>query len=222
MPYNINTFKEDYELISRKLRSGNTLDAAQFNINAQQATLQKFENDRAIFLKTQETSDFLEIYLKTKIGSPDPLTGYWAYPSDFLHTASMRRYNVIPDQQSNEIPFTPVKNRSWGDINRSQLTPATLQFPKYTEFGDKFKILPKNVGIVYMDYFKQPTQPIWNFTVISDTEVYNPVGSVDFEWDSYSAPEVMANFLQIVGINLKDTELSQFAQMYKQESNSEL
>lgn len=221
MSVNVNYFKNFVEFCANKVQVGGTVSPAQFDFLANQAQLLIFEKDRQIFLQTQETSDYLELFFKNLTTSVPP-TGLLAYPSDFQHTASVRAYYVRAAGQSTEITVDPVKNKDWGDISSSQLQKPTKRFPKYTEFKREYRFLPMDIGTVMVDYFATPRIPVWGFTMISGRPVYNPATSVDFEFDEFAINAVASAYLQFIGVNLKDGELSQFAQMFKQESNSPL
>jgi hypothetical protein len=119
-----------------------------------------------------------------------------------------------------EIPVEEVRNESWGDIQISALYEPTLRFPKYSEFSDNIRILPKNVGIVMMDYFKLPTAPVWGYTITNSRPVYNSSTSTNFDWDEFSFNNIAAIYLSLIGVNLKDGELAQFSELYKQQTNS--
>lgn len=221
MAVSIDKFKQFVEFVSNKVQVGNSVTITQFNELANRAQMQLFEKDRQIFLTNQETSDYLELFLKSIVVSVPP-SGNVPYPADFQHTASMRAYYYRPDGKSVEVPVDPVKNRDWGQIYASQLNPGTKRFPKYTEFRKEYRVLPKDIGIIMIDYFKTPIPPVWNYTVASGRPVYDPTGSVDFEWDEFAFNNVAAMYLSLIGINLKDGDLLSFSEMYKKETSSPL
>jgi len=220
MPVNIDVFKRTAEFISNKTQSGNTTTAAQFNLLANAAQLQVFEKDRLIFLKTGESSDYLDWFLKNLTLNPDLTTGYLPYPSDYQHTSAVRSYYVKPKQRSVEVKVNQVKNTDWGAIGSSTLQKPTKRFPKYTEFKDEYRFLPKDIGIVMLDYYKTPVAPVWGFTIANNEEVYDPTTSTDFEWADAFFGEVMAVYVGFLGINLLEPELEQYAEMQKKETNS--
>lgn len=215
MGQNIDVFKKTSEFISAKVQSGNTVTPAQFPLIADQAQLLPFEQDRLIFLKTGESSDYLDWFLKNTIINPSVFTGYANYPSDFQHTAGVRSY-----YNGSERTVDLVTNKAWGDIQQSELEPATLLFPKYTEFNSEYRFLPRNIGIVMLDYWKRPVKPIWAYTIVNNVPVYNPTGSVDFEWPEFALNRVMSVYLQLIGINLQSKELLAFSSQFKQENQS--
>jgi len=215
---NVNTFKLFVEFVSNKVQSGNAVSPSQFNEVANRAQMQLFERDFQTFLATKQISEYLKTFLKNKVYSVTS-TGLISYPSDFQHLSSLRRYYVSASG-GKEIPIEEVRNESWGDIQISALYEPTLRFPKFSEFSDNIRILPKNVGIVMMDYFKTPTAPVWGYVTTNNRPVYNAATSTNFEWDEFSVNNVAAIYLSLIGVNLKDGELAQFSELYKQQTNS--
>jgi len=219
MPTNVDTFKKFTEFVANKVQSGGSISSDQFNLVAHRAQMQLFEKDYGTFLQSGQISEFLNTFLVNYVTNVPPTTGAIAYPSDYEHLASMRRYYVKPTG-SQEIPIEEVKDISWGEIYRSQLLTPTLQFPKFNAFATEFRFLPKNVGIVMVDYFKTPVAPVWGYTIVNNAQAYDSSTSTDFEWDEYALNNVAAIYLSLVGVNIKDMELSQFAEMYKAQTNS--
>ncbi len=221
MAFSLNVFYEMSDAIAKKSLIGGTMTISERDNFARLAQMQIFEKDRSVFISRKETSDYLELFLKNTIISV-PLTGNVPYPIDLEHTASIRSYYAKPNGKSVERPVAPVKNRDWGAVGSSHLQIPTKQFPKYTEFKDEYRFLPKDIGIVYVDYFKTPIAPVWGFTVVNNRPVYDATTTINFEWDEFAVGEVLSAFLQLVGISIKDAELSGFAQGYQQQTNSVL
>lgn len=215
MGYNVNDFKLLSEFISNKIQSGGTVSVPQFESAANSAQLQVFEKDRLTFLKTGDSSDYLDWFLKTATINPSPLTGYADYPKDFQHTANVRAYYLGIERQ-----VDLVENKAWGKVQASKLIHPTRLFPKYTEFSGEYRFLPKNIGIVMLDYWKEPIKPVWGSTIVNNQEVYDPATSVDFEWPAFALNTVMANYLSLIGVNLQAKDLQQFAEVFKQQNNN--
>ncbi len=213
---NIDYFKKYTEdILANKNQSGNSITPSQFNIAANQAQMIIFERDRLTFLKTGESSDFLDWFLVNKIINPNILTGFAPYPADYQHTAGVRSYYNGKEQK-----VDLVTNNAWGEVQQSQLIPPTLDFPKYTEFAGEYRFLPRNIGTVMLDYWKEPIKPVWGYTTVNNVAVYNPLTSVDFEWASFSTEQVADAYISIVAQNLKDTQLAQYAELKSQQNKS--
>lgn len=220
MSVNINDFKNFTEFLSNKAQAGNSLTPAQFNQAANRAQVQVFEKDRAVYVSEELTSDFLSTFLKTKIFNGPFVTGEIIKPTDFQHIANVRSYHIKDDGVGTNVDLKGVKSSNWGEIISSSLSVPTSRWPKYSEYGNTLRILPTDLDTVTIDYFKTPIKPVWAFTVVNGRPVYDATNSVNFEWDDFATNNVAAYFLQLVGVNLKDGELANFANMYKQETNS--
>jgi hypothetical protein len=181
--------------------------------------MQVYEKDYQTFLATEEVSELLRIYLKQQTTSV-PLTGEIPYPSDYQHITALRKYYVNPKGKGKMIQIEEIKNVAWGFIQASSLQEPTLRFPKFSEFDGVIRFLPRNIGIIEIDYLKTPDQPIWGYTIVSGRPVYDPLTSVNFEFQDYSTNAVAAVFLSLQGVNLRDSELEQFAQEYMKQTNS--
>lgn len=211
----INAFKLFTEFVSNKIQSGGSVSVEQFESAANSAQMQLFEKDRKTFLKTGESSDFLTWFLRSVTINPNRTTGYSPYPFNFQHTASIRAY-----YNGKERPIEKVTNQAWGNIQVSVLQEPNRIFPKYSEFADEFRFLPRDISIVMLDYWTVPVKPVWGFTIVNNKQVYDPTISVDFEFPEFAENEVAANYLSLVGVNLKDTMLEQFSQQFKAENNN--
>jgi hypothetical protein len=218
MSVNINDFRNFVLTVQNKVQSGNTITVAQFNNLCNRAQMSKFEADRSVYIQTGELTKFLTFFLKNSIQQVSPL-GELPYPSDWEHTVAMRNYYVRPNGKSVEVQVVESKDKSWGEVQTSSLLEPTLRFPKYMEFANEFRFLPKSIGTIY---FKTPVAPLWNYTVVNSRSVYDPLTSVDFEFEDFSTNEVAAIYLQLVGINIQMPELIKFATEFKEESKAVL
>lgn len=213
---NINDFKIYTEnILANKVQSGNTITPAQFNVAAHRAQMIVFEKDRLTFLKTGESSDFLDWFLVNKIINPDILTGYAPYPTDYQHTAGVRSYYNGKEQK-----VDLVTNNAWGEIQQSELMPPTLSFPKYTEFAGEYRFLPRNIGTVMLDYWREPVKPVWGYTIVNNVAVYDPTTSVNYEWGSFAVEMVADAYISIIAQNIKDQQLAQYAEVKGKQNNS--
>ena len=221
MSVNINSFKNKVEFIMNKSQSGNSYKPSQFNDVCQMAQMQLFEKDYQTFVNTEHISDYLNVFIKYKVGSV-PSSGEYILPNDAQHLLSVRKYYVRPNGKSVMIQVKAIDNVAWGLFQISSLREPTARFPKYTEKADKLFFAPKNIGIIEVDYLKTPVTPIWGFTIVNNRPQYNPSTSTNFEWSEHSVNHVASIFLSLVGCNLKDNQLSQFSEMYKEQTNSVL
>ncbi len=231
MAVNVNSFKNFVEYVANKNQQGNSVTPSQFSLIANRAQMVKFEADRNVFIETKELTKYLTFFLKN-IVKQVPLSGNLIYPADWQHTVSVRSYFVRKkwnpvtgkyEATSVEVEVKESKDKSWGNVQISSLLKPIPRFPKYLEFAEEYRFLPKNIGTVYIDYLKTPIAPVWGFTILPNGRTqYDPAISVDFEFEDFSTNEVAAIYLSLIGVNLKDSELSAFSQAFKQESKAPL
>ena len=216
MATNVNTFWNFVNYVSNKVQVGSTLSPSQFNLVANRAQMVLFEKDYETLLATEEISEYLRTFL---VSNPYmvPANGELAYPSDYQHLASMGNY-----YNGTFIQCSEIKNTAWGLEQVSQLRQATKRFSKFTKGGTYIEFLPKNIGIIQMDYFRTPVAPVWGYTVVSSRPVYDASTSTNFEWNETFLNAVAAIFLQLIGINLREGDLLQFANQFTAETNSKL
>lgn len=216
MSTSVNDFKKFVEFCSNKAQSGSATPS-EFNLAAHRAQMQKFEMDFQRFLQDGYVTDYLTAFMKKKTLLIDTF-GNTNLPSDYQHTASVRSYYVHPTKGGIEVEVTEETNFEFGKLQASQLFVGSKRFPKCSYFSTQMRFLPRDLGLAYLDYFFTPPEPIWNYTIVSNAEVFDPTGSVDFLWDSVYMNEIAGMYLSLISVNLKDGELQAFAEMYKQQN----
>lgn len=211
---NINDYRLFLEFVSNKQQIGRTFTTSQFNLLADRAQKQKFEQDYSVFIATSSITEYLSTFLKTTT-LPVNGQGKSSYPSDYAHLSSLNFYYVKESGQGKMVPIKEVKNADWSEIGASTLLKPTKRYPKFSFYANEISFLPRDIGLVSMDYFKEPSSPVWGFTIVNSREVYDPTTSVQFESPDFSMNDIMALMLSFVGINIQVPMLVQYAEQFK-------
>lgn len=215
MSTNVNTFFQFTNYISNKSQSGNTITPADFDIIANNAQMYQFTQDYETYNNTGVCSNYLKTFLKIGgVYQVPPTTHVVPYPSDFEYVSSMRHYY---NQTQYKVEY--VDNIEVGEI----LVPNSLEYPtkrfaKYQYVDDGLNIMPNDVGIIYLDYFRTPVAPHWGYTIANDEPVYDPANSTNFEWGTYFFNRIASIYLQFIGINLQDGQIEKFANEFTAET----
>jgi hypothetical protein len=211
----INLFYQLYTQITLKQNVGGTLTPDAFNNFCQQSNLQLMAEDYQTFFKTKVVTNFLQTFLKKGLPQMVPPTNpIVPYASDFQYLSNVSHY-----YKKIKYDCELVDNVDWYKIQvPNSLEYPTLRDSKYQQLGTGIELAPKDIAIVYVDYFSTPIAPIWNYTIVSNRKVYNPVGSVNFQCDMVHLNRLMAIFLQFIGIELKDSEIAGFSQQLTAET----
>jgi hypothetical protein len=68
-----------------------------------------------------------------------------------------------------------------------------------------------------VEYLAKPTTvPNWGYTMSNGRPVHNAGADVDFTFEDGLFKEISTRLLQYIGINLKDTELTQLSTVFQQ------
>lgn len=79
-----------------------------------------------------------------------------------------------------------------------------------------FQFYPTNLGTAYLSYIKRPADMFWNYTLdIYNRPIYNPVGSVQPQWQELDQLEIVVRALNQVGVNLQLRDVEQYSQQIK-------
>lgn len=219
MGINVDYFFQFVQYCINKDQSGNSTTPEQFNIVANQAQLFQFTADYETYVKTGVVSNYLKTFLT--IGSVfqvNPNNNIVPYPANLQYISSIR-YLYNGTQYKAEW----VDNIDIGDVLRpNSLIASTPEFVKWQYVDDGIQFFVTNAMSVYLDYFATPTPPFWNYTISQNEPVYNPTGSVNFEFDSYFLNRIASIYLQMVGVNLSDANIAGFAQQFTAETKVDI
>lgn len=211
---NINDVRIFLDFCRNKAQVSGSITTQQYNLLADRAQKQKFEQDFSVFIETESITEYLATFIRTATLNIDT-QGHAPYPSDFAHLASLNYYFVRTSGQGKMIPVTEVDNADFSEVEASSLLKPTKRFPKFTFYANYLAFLPRNLGTMGIDYFKIPDTPKWAFTTVNSREVYDPSNSVQFESPDFAMNDVMALMLSFMGINIQVPMLVQYAQEFK-------
>ncbi len=212
---NINEAYTFLNFISNKNQSGN-VTPSQFNQMATQAQWEYFEKEYVKWQTTQDITDALAVFIKS-LATSVSVTGRLPYPSDYEHVTSVRHYFVKNDNTGIEVPVKEVDNDQYAEYMQSEIVTPTLRFPIWTAYSDYMQFKPNNVGLITFDYFRKPNNPVWGFTVVNSRPVYNPTTSINWELPPQTHNELVFMMCSYLSINLRESELMQYAELQKQE-----
>lgn len=198
--------------ISNKNQSG-SVSPSQFNQIADRAQMEFFEKDFRHWQQSQEVTDALGVFLK-KLSTSVPLTGKLVYPSDYIHFASSRHYYA---QIGKEVQVENVENSEYGVRVDSEVTPPSLRFPILTEYDTYMQVEPKDIGLISLDYFRQPSSPVWGYTTVNNRPIYNAATSVNWELPNETHNALVMMMCSYLGMNIREGELIQYSEMQKQQ-----
>ena len=86
----------------------------------------------------------------------------------------------------------------------------------YTIFRDYIQFSPNNLYSANIIYLKKPDDMVWGYTLNGAVPEYSEALSTQPEWNDTDMNEIIYLALSYIGVNLKDPDVSQFAQLKTQ------
>jgi hypothetical protein len=108
-----------------------------------------------------------------------------------------------------EVPFTPVDNSRWGSVTSHRTKGPTMKKPYGTQLSDGFKILPKGIGVVVIDYYRKPKKAKFVYTerkVGNDESYieYDANNSEKLEWSEIMKPYFISAMGKRYGLTIQN------------------
>ena len=141
--------------------------------------------------------------------------GYFVIPDDYFAFSSLR-YRYILNKDCGEQPDwqdIDIQVLSDGEYNvrlRSTIIPPELKYPVANYYSYGILVKPDEINRIKLTYLKVPQTPIWNYTLVDDQPVFDPTGSVDFDYPVSCTTDIAVLVGKLLGLNLLMSEVTQF------------
>ena len=95
----------------------------------------------------------------------------------------------------------------------------TLKYPVAVFYNNFIQFYPTNIRSVVWTYLRYPTVPVWGYTMSAGEAVYDATASVQVELPDSCHMDLVRLILSYRGINLREEQLIQYAEMAKAKGN---
>lgn len=213
------------DFIAKKSNAGGYITPAEKDLLLNRAQLQYFnkvygnQNDyrydrpvpKIAYAITEKVSNSLSPFLSDPTALTIDSNGQVNTPSDLYQMVAVTH---TIDGVQNEV--TRVEHDRIANNLTSVIEAPDAEFPIYTQLRTKLQFYPKNLGTATIIYLKKPSNMVWGYTTVSGRPVYDSLTSVQPEWKDMDMNEIIYLALSYIGVNLKDPEVSQFANIKTQ------
>jgi hypothetical protein len=214
-----------YERVSdliQKQQAG-YMSSSSFNRDIEAANLVLFEYYFVQYELTKKIANAMTPFLLevpiASIGTTN-FSSIFDYPADLFHETELKFEKTVNKECGNEVSIVPIDYLQ--DNEEAYTLSSPIRRPnldkniiRWNRKNNKIHVYPKEIKEVYIKYLKQPRTPVYSVTLVSnpqqDIEVYNPLLSVDFEWDMQEAENIVDLILLYQGMQLRETAIIQFA-----------
>jgi len=167
-------------------------------------------------------------YLTSKFRLPltDILSGGTTVVYDDAPTASQfafYRLGTVVYGNTNEIELQRLQRNEFYNIDRSDLTAPSENFPVYLYESGKITVKPDSINQgVKATFLRKPKNVIWNFTTNNGYYEFTTTGSQDFEINTSEQTNVINRILLYAGVVVQDPTIIQLAaqQVNQEEQNA--
>lgn len=109
-----------------------------------------------------------------------------------------------------------IDNGRWQSCLDSVRKGPTFDEPKCTQFDSGFKLAPKGLSSIVLDYFKTPRVAVFGYTIgTGDIIEYSSSGSTQLEWTNTVENEFITRLLKKYAIRVRSGEVYQMGQNEK-------
>lgn len=135
-------------------------------------------------------------------------SGEAAYPADYVQA------DTIITTAFNRVRF--VQQDALYSYYNSQIDPIATN-PIYLLEPTGFQFYPVTLGSAILTYVKDAPEIVWAYTTVNGRPVYSPLSSVQPVWDNVDLLEIIARALKLIGLNLQDGQVQQYANQVTQQ-----
>lgn len=161
------------------------------------------------------------IIVHSDVTLPDKaIDGGYCYNQDFLSQEEINDeyYNNIEEQQ-----IDLIDDKNWASCLQHLTKKPTLKAPKMLEVDGKFRVAPRTVSVVVLDYYIKPTPATFKYTVVpgniqtgaGDDIQYDPT-SIPFEWPETVVPLFLYKLAQRYGMFIREDFVAKFSTTLRQ------
>jgi hypothetical protein len=129
-------------------------------------------------------------------------SGFVLYPS--LYAEMQAVYTSIDGVKKN---VRDILYNELTDALDSVIYPVA-KYPVYIKKQTGIVYYPLGVKSLDIEYIKKPTTPVMGYTTTTNSIVYNPVTSVQLQFDTQYYYEIILLAMPYVGVNLSNQEVS--------------
>jgi hypothetical protein len=222
---NINQAHQFIDFLIRQSNSGVYLSPTEKDLILNRAQTQYFNKlygnqndyryDRPVpkisYAVTEKISRSLAPFLSDPTALVIDANGQVNTPTDLYQTVSVTHTVSGLDYEVTRVEQDRVSNNLTSSIEAPD-----AKYPIYTQLRTKLQFYPKNLATATIVYLKKPIDMVWGYTLVGGVPVYNSGTSVQPVWEDMDMNEVVYLALSYAGLNIKDADVSQFANVKTQ------
>ena len=140
--------------------------------------------------------------------------GTVTFNSNYLHLLA----GVFTVYGSTVNPVRFLVEDELPDALTAQLRKVTLNSPIAVDSANGFSLYPQSTQTGFYTYLKRPATPVLGYTQVGRVLTYDPNTSTQLEFTDAYVNTILSKALKLVGVNMDENGIEQFAQLQSKES----
>jgi hypothetical protein len=168
---------------------------------------------------TLKNTDDLKVFKVPLVNTP-VVNGILPYPANYAHRDTVS-YNftktingvatVLPR------PVDILKEAEFSAREGNYTKRSTTSNPIGVVRYNGIHIRPITITAVDFNYYRWPVDPVFNYTLGDGYITYNASTSTEFEWPVDEHLTLVSMMLQLIGVNLRESDIVQYSELKKKE-----
>lgn len=123
---------------------------------------------------------------------------YLTKPTNLKYITAVYTTGAIP------IPVKPIDEDRYAMVFNDPLASPNDEDIYYIEEESRLRLLGDDALSVWVEYLERPLPIKYNYTEVNGRAVYNPTGSIHYQWDISETQELSNRILLKAGLSMKD------------------
>lgn len=175
---------------------------------------------------TQKITDDMR-WAKVKMGGQEgpqliiDTNGIAQIPADYLHHSSMW-FDFLKNNPEcgkaptkKHFPIEVLFDDQVGPRLSHPIKFPSMKYPVCTYYNTYIQFWPENLKFVEYTYIRQPTTPVYAYTIVNDESVYDAANSVQLEWPVDCHGDIANLIVGLASGNLRDGFMNQYSNQRK-------
>jgi len=174
---------------------------------------------RQVYDVTQKITEDMRAFKVNMDGSSNALQftdGVAMLPFDYYYPSSMAAF-INYDVGTYVRPVIIVTDQRWDEMHGNFVDVPSDEYPIANFQTNSVRIAPKEIRLAKFIYLRMPNKPEYKVTVSGNKNIYDPVNSVQLEWDEINQLDIMYVMLADLGLPMLRQDVFQIAEKHKQQ-----
>lgn len=180
----------------------------------------KIANDKGSYEQNTQVMSILRVFKEPDKVLTIDAQGRTPYPDKYQYASSASREIILENKcatsggpSTTRVPIRLLNDDSVARILSSKIKAPTYKRPYYCMYAGYMQFWPIDMQQAFFTYLRLPNDVVYAWTEVDGREEYDDAGSTQLEWPEISHNKIMLRAMQVIGINISEPLLLNFANM---------